>query len=192
MPSLFYFAASTDSPCIEGCDHEHSTVASAVACISSAGGYVIACENARLRKLNDEEEKQYQSALYGIATGRRQSLLLGQVNWPNLLDGVLKRFSQSETEKVTICPLLYYFAACTDYGCVVGCDHEHSTVASAVACISNAGGYVIAVENGQLRKLNEEEEKQYQSTMYDTEPFRHQSRPLGWVGWPNLLDPDEV
>jgi len=50
--------------------------------------------------------------------------------------------------------LLFYFAAWTDSGCLLGCFHEHKTVTSAVACISCAGGYVIGVENGVLRQLN--------------------------------------
>lgn len=191
MPSLFYFAASTDSSRVEGCDHEHTTVASAVACVSTAGGYVIACENGQLRKLNEEEEKQYQSAAHGIATRRRRSRL-GVMGWPKLVNGGLKRLSKFETEKATIFPPLYYFAACTDYDCVAGCDHKHATLTAAVACIQSAGGYVIAVENGQLRKLDEEEERQYKSAMYGTEPSPRLSPPLGWMGWPNLLDPDEV
>lgn len=61
---------------------------------------------------------------------------------------------------------LYYFAAWTDSGCLLGCDHEHATVISAAACISCAGGYVIAVENGRYRELNQKEEKIFQFAMY--------------------------
>ncbi len=61
---------------------------------------------------------------------------------------------------------LYYFAAWTDSGCLCGCSHEHTTVISAVACISCAGGYVIAVENGEYRELNEKEEQIFQLAMY--------------------------
>lgn len=57
---------------------------------------------------------------------------------------------------------IYYFAAWTDSGCLCGCSHEHQTVAEAVACISCAGGYVIAVETGVLRALTPEEEAQSQ------------------------------
>jgi hypothetical protein len=57
---------------------------------------------------------------------------------------------------------LYYFAAWTDSGCLIGCSHEHGTVSEAVACIACAGGYVIAVENGVLRALTAEEEAQFQ------------------------------
>ena len=53
---------------------------------------------------------------------------------------------------------IYYFAAWTDCGCLLGCSHEHGTVGEAVACFSCAGGYVVAVENGVLRALTTKEE----------------------------------
>lgn len=61
---------------------------------------------------------------------------------------------------------MHYFAAWTDSGCLVGCEHQHRTVISAANCISNAGGYVIAVENGQLRALNQKEEKEFHLALY--------------------------
>lgn len=60
---------------------------------------------------------------------------------------------------------IYYFAAWTDSGCLLGCDHEHKTVAEALDCDSemrNAGSYVVAVENGLPRALNDEEEAEFQ------------------------------
>jgi hypothetical protein len=57
---------------------------------------------------------------------------------------------------------IYYFAAWTDSGFLLGCDDEHQTVTEAVACISCAGGYVIAVENNGLRALTDEEEAECQ------------------------------
>ena len=62
---LFYFAAWTDSECLLGCNHQHETVISATACISDAGGYVVAVENAELRALTDKEEAEFQHAMYG-------------------------------------------------------------------------------------------------------------------------------
>src|SRR5207248_819184 len=59
-------------------------------------------------------------------------------------------------------PSLYYFAAWTDSGCLLGCDHQHQTVMSATSCIACAGGYVVAVENGELRALEDEEEAEFQ------------------------------
>jgi hypothetical protein len=65
MSSTFYFSAWTDSGCLLGCGHEHQTVTSAAACISCAGGYVIAVENGVKRALTDAEEAEFQSARYG-------------------------------------------------------------------------------------------------------------------------------
>jgi hypothetical protein len=61
-----YFAAWTDSGCFLGCNHEHQTVASAVACIPCAGGYVVAVEDGRLHALNDNEVIEFQAAMYGV------------------------------------------------------------------------------------------------------------------------------
>jgi hypothetical protein len=65
MSSIFYFSAWTDSGCLLGCDHEHQTVTSATACISCAGGYVIAVEKGVLRALTDAEEVEFQNAMFG-------------------------------------------------------------------------------------------------------------------------------
>jgi hypothetical protein len=85
MPSLYYFAAWTDSGCLMGCDHEHGTVISAVACISSAGGYVVAVENGHLRELHDAEEREFQLAMY------RGEVLLRRVIrlWPKIVPLIL-------------------------------------------------------------------------------------------------------
>lgn len=60
---------------------------------------------------------------------------------------------------------IYYFAAWTDSGFLLGCDHEHQTVTETVDCISsisNAGSYVVAVENNVLRALTDDEEAEFQ------------------------------
>src|ERR1017187_6893053 len=60
---------------------------------------------------------------------------------------------------------IYYFAAWTDSGFLLGCDHEHQTVTEAVDCISsisNSGSYVVAVENNVLRGLTDDEEAGFQ------------------------------
>jgi hypothetical protein len=80
---------------------------------------------------------------------------------------------------------LYYFAAYTDSGCLCGCDHEHATVISAVACISAAGGYVVAVEGGQLRELNNSEEREFQFAKYHGEIV---VRRIIWL-WPKPAPP---
>jgi hypothetical protein len=71
--------------------------------------------------------------------------------------------------------LLFYFAAWTDSGCLLGCSHEHKAVTSAVACISCAGGYVVAVENGVLRQLTDKEEAEFQYANYGIEPERRKA-----------------
>jgi hypothetical protein len=65
-------------------------------------------------------------------------------------------------------PSTFYFAAWTDSGCLLGCDHQHQTVTSAVPCLSCAGGFVIAVEKGVLRAMNDAEEAEFQHAMYGT------------------------
>jgi hypothetical protein len=65
MKAPYYFAAWTDSDCLLGCDHEHKTVTSAAACISSVGGYVVAVTKGRLRELDDTEEAEFQRAMCG-------------------------------------------------------------------------------------------------------------------------------
>jgi len=63
-------------------------------------------------------------------------------------------------------PNLYYFAAWTDSGCLLGCDHHHRTVISAATCVSEAGGYVVAVEEGKYRALNQKEEELFRLAYY--------------------------
>ena len=79
---------------------------------------------------------------------------------------------------------VHYFAAWTDSGCLLGCNHEHKTVASAVACIKDAGGYVVAVET-HLRELTDAEEAEFQHAMYGTRAKSKKEaapkRPLGWL-----------
>ncbi len=62
---------------------------------------------------------------------------------------------------------IYYFAAWTDSGFLLGCDHEHQTVKDAVDCFdsaAHAGSWVIAVENKALRALTDDEEAEFQRT----------------------------
>jgi hypothetical protein len=48
---------------------------------------------------------------------------------------------------------------------LLGCGHEHHTIASAAACISKPG-YVVAIENGRLRALNDAEEAEFQRAVH--------------------------
>ena len=74
--------------------------------------------------------------------------------------------------KGDVAPDVYYFAAWTDSGCLLGCEHHHQTVISAANCISEAEGYVIAVEKGKLRALNAVEEKLFSVALYGGETSR--------------------
>lgn len=77
-----------------------------------------------------------------------------------------------------VTPALYYIAAWTDGGSLLRCRHLHQTVISAANCISEAGGYVIAVEKGRLRALNDVEEEQFRYAYYG--PKTSETRLLGF------------
>jgi hypothetical protein len=61
---------------------------------------------------------------------------------------------------------IYYYAAWTDSGFLLGCSHEHETIVEADSCIPCAGGYVVGVENGVMRSLTAEEEAEWQRVHY--------------------------
>ena len=73
--------------------------------------------------------------------------------------------NQMHSQELAV-PRLYYFAAWTDSGRLLGCHHRHQTVISAANCISEAGGYVVAVERGKLRALSAVEEELFQLALY--------------------------
>jgi len=61
----------------------------------------------------------------------------------------------------------HYAAVHTDSGCcLLGCDHKHQNVMTAAACISEAGGYVVAVCRGKYLPLTKEEDAEFQRLMY--------------------------
>jgi hypothetical protein len=61
---------------------------------------------------------------------------------------------------------VFYSAAWTDSGFLLGCSHEHETIVEADSCIPCAGGYVVGVENGVMRSLTAEEEAEFQRVHY--------------------------
>ena len=73
---------------------------------------------------------------------------------------------------------LYYFAAWTDSGRLLGCEHQHHTVVSAVVCAQSdgSGAYVAAVEDGIVRQLDEAEDREFQVAMYGAGGVRRQVR----------------
>jgi len=83
----------------------------------------------------------------------------------------------------------YYVCASSevDSRCLCACDHQHRTIASAVACTrsARAGAYVVAVEDGEYRELNPDEEALFQNLMYGN-PERLE-RLIRWMGRLSLL-----
>jgi hypothetical protein len=60
----------------------------------------------------------------------------------------------------------HYIAVYTDSGYICGCEHRHPNIATATACISQPGGYVVAVRRGKTLRLTEVEEAEFQKLMY--------------------------
>jgi len=61
----------------------------------------------------------------------------------------------------------FYSAVWTECGILLSdCWHEHGTIGEADSCISRAGGYVVAIENGVMRGLTPAEEAEFQRVHY--------------------------
>ncbi len=63
----------------------------------------------------------------------------------------------------------HFVAVHTDSGCLLGCNHKHANVTTATACISQSGGYVVAVRRGKILQLTGAEEAEFQKAMYGRE-----------------------
>jgi len=63
----------------------------------------------------------------------------------------------------------HFVAVHTDSGCILGCDHKHQNIATATACISEPGGYVVAVRRGKYLPLTDLEEAEFQNAMFGRE-----------------------
>jgi hypothetical protein len=62
-------------------------------------------------------------------------------------------------------PTTYHRAASIDgYGWL--CPHSHGTVISATACITSAGDYIVAQEDGVFRALTKVEQAEYEYAIY--------------------------
>ena len=74
----------------------------------------------------------------------------------------------------------YFVAVSTDSGtCLVGCNHKHQNVTTAAACISELGGYVVAVRRGKYFPLTDAEEAEFQKLMYgQSESPKRKNGPL--------------
>ena len=71
----YFVAVQADGYRIDPCCHRHRTVASAVACISSAGGFVLSSRSAKndgkWQYLTEAEEAEFQMAMYGTSIEKR-------------------------------------------------------------------------------------------------------------------------
>jgi hypothetical protein len=63
VSSIYYSAAWTDCGCLISCWHHHRTVGDAVACIGSAGGYIVGVRSGVRRSLTAAEEVEFQCAV---------------------------------------------------------------------------------------------------------------------------------
>jgi hypothetical protein len=68
----------------------------------------------------------------------------------------------------------HFVAVYTDSGCIVGCSHN---LATAVACVSEPGGYVIARCRRKHRPLTDAEEAEFQKLMYGSEETKKREAP---------------
>ena len=62
----------------------------------------------------------------------------------------------------------HFVAVHTDSGCLIACDHKHQNVATATACVSQPGGYVVAIRRRKYLPLTESEEADFQQLMFGT------------------------
>jgi hypothetical protein len=74
MTTIYHRIGISDS---DSCNHAHATVISAVACIVSAGDYILALEDGVFRILNNVEQVEYEYAVYGRAIDRSVSPMEG-------------------------------------------------------------------------------------------------------------------
>lgn len=84
----------------------------------------------------------------------------------------------------------WYHAAYADGGKYLRpCPHLHPTVISAAACMSSAGEYVVASENGLIRALTTVEEVEYEYALYGR-VLGHTIKPISG-GCPRRIHPQE-
>lgn len=75
MSSIRYCAAWTECGCLATCSHYHQSVGEAVACVQSAGSYVVAICARVMRCLTAAEEADYQRAVSGHEIADAASLV---------------------------------------------------------------------------------------------------------------------
>jgi len=66
----------------------------------------------------------------------------------------------------------HFVAVYTDSGCILSCDHKHQNITTAAACISQPGGYLVAVRRRKYLPLTETEEAEFQRAMFGREDLK--------------------
>lgn len=72
----------------------------------------------------------------------------------------------------------FYVAVHTDSDFLCFCSHKHKNITTATACISEPGGFVVAVSRGKTLQLTEAEEAEFQEAKYGRTESAKQSRDL--------------
>jgi hypothetical protein len=176
MKTAHYRAAYAESrKSLTVCPHDHLTVHQAAACIATAVGYVVAVEDAMVRRLTDAEEAEFQFAMRGHRSDSSKARAV--CSHPmravrSLVESVFRRgnppkWSRTETLERKMKTSHYRAAYAESFHCITtcSCPDGHQTVHQAAACISSAAGYVVAVENGLVRRLTDAEEVEFQYAM---------------------------
>ena len=78
----------------------------------------------------------------------------------------MDRWQQRRCSRLGFMAKRFYIAVYTDSGMLIGCDHKHKTVTSATACISESGGYVVAIRRGKYLPLTDAEEIEFQQARH--------------------------
>ena len=73
----------------------------------------------------------------------------------------------------------HFVAVYTDSGCILDCNHKHQNITTAAACISQPGGYVVAVRRRKYLPLTEVEEAKFQKAMFGRAARASDSAPVG-------------
>jgi hypothetical protein len=61
----------------------------------------------------------------------------------------------------------HFVAVYAESGCfLIACGHKHQNITTAAACVSEAGGYVVAVRRHKFLPLNDAEDAEFQRVMY--------------------------
>ena len=83
----------------------------------------------------------------------------------------------------------HFVAVYTDSGCILACGHKHQNVATATACVSQPGGYIVAVRRRKYLPLTDSEEAEFQKLMFERVDQEQTREPV--VGLLHRVRPQE-